>query len=455
MQTLVISKDYYNSLSKPDNVLILKKYGYKTADEFIEGTIKIINQNFNFFEVKNFRFFTLDESKRFTMYSSFIDNFESEIFKDNLICFSPIKSKLGNTIISQELLPILSKRIDNNPNFLFDKRILKIFILASEINSNNKIKNIETNTLYLNVKSLNSMGFKVIQQLKISGLSLNSSFNNVNEYLSFIKDLKEKNSANDQSNYIFEKDGIVYGNCSIEQLEGQFTKFLSFRFLTTIMLGRENFKYNIDSIIRHGKLDNQLNSLVRIINFISNNSVEDYEKLSSEIEEKIDINESDLNNVNRKPIASLGKFGSKRYRTNKNIKDKSFKIHNYLCSCHDEKHFYFESTSLENYLEGHHIIPMNMQDLYWDESTINLDVLSNLVPLCPNCHTKVHNGSRSAKLEILAEIYVKNEKKVMEVDKNISFSKLSTFYNIILSESEEEYFVKLGHKKANNKMPNI
>ena len=43
---------------------------------------------------------------------------------------------------------------------------------------------------------------------------------------------------------------------------------------------------------------------------------------------------------------------------------------------------------------------MNRQQEYYFDSSINLDILNNIVPLCPNCHSQIHLGSRQASLKL-------------------------------------------------------
>jgi hypothetical protein len=51
----------------------------------------------------------------------------------------------------------------------------------------------------------------------------------------------------------------------------------------------------------------------------------------------------------------------------------------------DNNHISFLSND-KNYVEGHHIIPMYQQKNY----NFEVDVIDNIVSLCPNCHKEVH-----------------------------------------------------------------
>ncbi|MGL4999965.1 MAG: HNH endonuclease [Cetobacterium sp.] len=50
-------------------------------------------------------------------------------------------------------------------------------------------------------------------------------------------------------------------------------------------------------------------------------------------------------------------------------------------------------TTNKQYMEAHHLIPMNAQDSFKN----SLDVLGNVVSLCPNCHRMIHHGDEVSK----------------------------------------------------------
>jgi 5-methylcytosine-specific restriction protein A len=58
----------------------------------------------------------------------------------------------------------------------------------------------------------------------------------------------------------------------------------------------------------------------------------------------------------------------------------------------------------QNYVEGHHIIPMFQQKNY----LFNLDDVDNIISLCPNCHREIH--SSDDKKDILTQVYKKNQR---------------------------------------------
>ena len=79
------------------------------------------------------------------------------------------------------------------------------------------------------------------------------------------------------------------------------------------------------------------------------------------------------------------------------------------------------------------------------------DVESNIVALCPTCHAQIHLGSRRARLDIISEIFVRDEVKLKRVDKDINLIKLVSFYNIGLEKEEEKYLIQNATIKVQRK----
>lgn len=109
-----------------------------------------------------------------------------------------------------------------------------------------------------------------------------------------------------------------------------------------------------------------------------------------------------------------------------NTKDESKKIANYKCELNNE-HITFTSKSTNNpYVEAHHLIPFSKRNKF----DVNIDILENLVSLCPNCHRKIHLSKDDEKIELLELLYEKRKEQLhnelIEIDKKQLFS----FYNI-------------------------
>jgi hypothetical protein len=347
--------------------------------------------------------------------------------------------------------------MEENITFLLDEKYKKIALLTSKINSNNKV-DIDYNKMQMDVNSLNTLNFDVIPFFSITNLSTDTKFNTLTEYMEMSDFLQKKSQANSQIKYLSLEKSILYGNCDIQQLEGQFIKSFCFRYLTAMFSGGNDFKYDISRITsRLKRLDNQFDNLNKFIEFANDNLIKQgvvTGLIDNDIIESDDDLE-DINDIHRKPERGIDSTGRKRFKTNKKIRDSVLAKANYLCDCNDSKHFYFESVELDNYVEGHHIVPMNRQQEYYFDSSINLDIPNNIVPLCPNCHSQIHLGSRQARLKIISELYVRNKAKLLSINPNLTLSILASYYNIGLENEEEKYWIKKAEKTIEEKINSL
>lgn len=94
---------------------------------------------------------------------------------------------------------------------------------------------------------------------------------------------------------------------------------------------------------------------------------------------------------------------------------------NYKCYL-NENHITFKTPNYNNYVEGHHIIPISLQDSYEEK----LDCIDNLIPLCPICHRAIHLSNNETKISILTEILKRNDK--LKTIKDIKLEDLKEIY---------------------------
>ncbi len=96
---------------------------------------------------------------------------------------------------------------------------------------------------------------------------------------------------------------------------------------------------------------------------------------------------------------------------------------NYTCFFNNN-HKTFPSVTRPNYVEGHHIIPISLNDSFQE----NLDCEENIISLCPNCHKAIHLATNEYKENLLIYILENNKK----------FNK----FNLSLEDMKEIYFNK-------------
>lgn len=133
--------------------------------------------------------------------------------------------------------------------------------------------------------------------------------------------------------------------------------------------------------------------------------------------------DKDLNN---KLVSTLKNI--KEYPRDKVLINKAKKSAKYKCELNPD-HKTFKSKDGKPYLEVHHFIPMSFQDEYiWNNQP--LDIIENLMCLCPNCHAKFHHLENEELKELLEEHYFSRYEKMANAGLKITFQMLLTAYGL-------------------------
>ncbi len=88
---------------------------------------------------------------------------------------------------------------------------------------------------------------------------------------------------------------------------------------------------------------------------------------------------------------------------------------------------YFNTKKDLPYLEGHHMIQLENAKFFEHD----IDIPENIIPLCPNCHRKIHNAKSSIVYQMLS-FYVEHSNKKELLRKGIfaDIETLASFYGI-------------------------
>lgn len=108
------------------------------------------------------------------------------------------------------------------------------------------------------------------------------------------------------------------------------------------------------------------------------------------------------------PVARPAKVpnsGSRGYRRNPNVAGRSMKQSGYACEIDGNHQTFICKATNNNFVEAHHLVPMGEQDHF----KFSLDIVENIVALCPLCHRKLHHGRFSEKIILLEQLYKKRE----------------------------------------------
>lgn len=157
-------------------------------------------------------------------------------------------------------------------------------------------------------------------------------------------------------------------------------------------------------------------------------------------EEYIDkINSIDDSNINVDiakgahniaPVISESKKGKKKYKRNPLLGKIAIKNAGYCCEkSADHKTFIARKTN-ENFVEAHHLVPMEFQQEIWDKYHINIDCVENIISLCPTCHRAFHNGTNEVKSKMIESMYEVLLPRYKSINFDITLEEIKGFYNI-------------------------
>ena len=77
-------------------------------------------------------------------------------------------------------------------------------------------------------------------------------------------------------------------------------------------------------------------------------------------------------------------------------------------------------------MEPHHMIPISMQGLY----SSDIDITSNLICLCPNCHKRIHLGKKVDVEPMLRKFFADRESDLKTCGIDIDIYTLLAYYDI-------------------------
>lgn len=97
----------------------------------------------------------------------------------------------------------------------------------------------------------------------------------------------------------------------------------------------------------------------------------------------------------------------------------------------DSAHLTFTSrVSKDNFVECHHLIPMSLQP----EFRVSLDIVENIVVLCPTCHRLLHHGLPVEKTPLLRELVQRRQVALQSRGVFVEFKRLVKEYGAELPD---------------------
>lgn len=449
MQVLKISKEFNDKLAKDPKIQkTLLIYGLKNKEDFMRLVIKKLNTEYNFLNIASYATFEEELNSEYHMYNGYIEGVVPG-FKEVIISFTTMKDgKSGNVFLNQQVMPMILSKQEKDESFLSNSDIKKICLLTTQISTknspkDNKIRFKNDNTLQMTLNLMRTIGFDLVDVFRIENTNLNQPYQTTEElinHINLVQGLKNFNSQHEQIKYNSEKNTYEVSFDPSKTPEGQTMKFLALKIFALCKLTNGE-QINLTKALKQ-TTDRSLVICEKYALYLNKNKVVSQPFVAPKPvtvitnNEEVDIDEdidTSVEEHKRSPIFKFNKSGKKTATRNAKIINKSLEKYQYNCALDDESHksIYFKSgKNNQNFLEGHHLIPIEQQEAYWHDFKVNLDCLLNVEPLCPICHSKVHYGNKYVKLEVLKKLYDKCLPNLKIIDQEITFDKLLSFYNV-------------------------
>jgi 5-methylcytosine-specific restriction endonuclease McrA len=165
---------------------------------------------------------------------------------------------------------------------------------------------------------------------------------------------------------------------------------------------------------------NSLNEIVQDLEvFIDNYEQLIHRKIKrGKLREEIEIEEVHLAKLPQKSQVST----SSKWKTSKAIRDRALDKADRKCEF-QESHITFIDNHKNTFMEGHHLVPLEYQDLF-EES---LDFIDNIFSLCPTCHREIHYALPRRRKEMAKSLFQKRSLQIQGV-LNVDLPQILSFY---------------------------
>ncbi len=113
------------------------------------------------------------------------------------------------------------------------------------------------------------------------------------------------------------------------------------------------------------------------------------------------------------------------YPRDEQEKKEALILANYKCELEEEHTTFITKYTNENYVEGHHLIPISQ----YDEFDNDVDVRANIISLCPTCHRKLHSGIKEEVDTLIEELHSQRDARLKKVGSGITLDELKFIYS--------------------------
>lgn len=163
--------------------------------------------------------------------------------------------------------------------------------------------------------------------------------------------------------------------------------------------------------------------LSKNVRYVFDDNNTDEETFQREIE-KTNVNDKEVIDEPKETINTYIITSATKWKRNPTVSKKAIVLAEYKCE-YDNSHLFFESDRTgENYVEAHHLIPIEFQGQFMN----SLDVEANIISLCPLCHKKIHHATKEETEPIIRELYLKRKERLKKCNIAVEFEELMEMY---------------------------
>lgn len=195
----------------------------------------------------------------------------------------------------------------------------------------------------------------------------------------------------------------------------------------------KSYKYTLEDLKTsdlNTKIINQFNDLLKdyenIYNTIGKNIL-DLRPISDatyqvELQNTYDDSFNKIDPNLKKLRTKLNSKTTRYFLRNPKYSKRALDLASYKCEINNEHETF--SNGKHQYMEGYHLIPMSQQNNF----EYSLDVPSNIISLCPNCHKALHYGDNLTKLKLVDNLFLQREERLLISNIHIIKSELLAIY---------------------------
>jgi len=116
--------------------------------------------------------------------------------------------------------------------------------------------------------------------------------------------------------------------------------------------------------------------------------------------------------------------GREKWKTNPGHAKACLINSRYKCEVNPDHQTFISQVTNNNYVEAHHLIPMEFQERF----LYSLDIPANIMSMCPNCHKLLHHARHIDKVKLLSLLLEKRRDALENAGISLSLSDLTWLY---------------------------